>query len=566
MRKSWSSILLAALIAQIPFELRYEVLGLSNLQWTFVVLVVVTAPLLIENWKWIIRQRAVQAAGVFVFIQWLIALSAPEFQTNAAKAAVRYTAGALLFVIAAVKQSSPPQLRRGEPRRSSGWGGVGQGNESLDQHHPGASRHPSSVEEGSSLRVTWVTAATIAAAYALLAYAGLGMPWLFRTEEFYIGQVQRLSGSFEYPNTAAAYFAMSLPIVWWSPVRSWLRWIIAFLLWCAVILTFSRGALLAVPVAITMFFVFGSSSAMKWRSAAALLLVGVASYIILMPINPYWIERLYGPDVHSPLSAEYKTAWNHLRQQPGSADQIPIQVRNVGSETWRVRGLGRIAIGYRWWHIASETFVPSSRITTNLPHDTGRSETVDAVVHFQTPAEPGRYLLVIELFRRDYDWLSRIGVIPALVEVDVQPGVARTADDVDMSAFYHRRPMPNVFTVSVARADLWKAALKMILEHPFGVGPDNYRLEYGRYIGAARWDTHVYSNNLGLEILTGSGVLGFAAFIWLLIAIPWRFDADSISIGIFLFHGMVDVFLMTTPIYFAFWLLLGSHADGQTIG
>jgi O-antigen ligase len=98
------------------------------------------------------------------------------------------------------------------------------------------------------------------------------------------------------------------------------------------------------------------------------------------------------------------------------------------------------------------------------------------------------------------------------------------------------------------------------------VGPDNYRLEYGRYIGAARWDTHVYSNNLGLEILTGSGVLGLAAFISLIIVIPWRFDADSISIGIFLFHGMVDVFLMTTPIYFAFWLLLGSHADGQTIG
>jgi hypothetical protein len=234
MRKSWSSILLAALIAQIPFELRYEVLGLSNLQWTFVVLVIVTAPLLIENWKWIIRRRAVQAAGVFLIIQWLTAIFAPEFHTNAAKAAVRYTAGVLLLVIAAVK--------------------------SFDQRHPLA-------QEGSLFRPTWVTAATIAAVYALLAYAGLGMPWLFRTEEFYIGQVQRLSGSFEYPNTAAAYFAMSLPIVWWSGLRPWVKGIIAFLLWCAVVLTFSRGALLAIPAAITVFVVFGSSSATKWRSA-----------------------------------------------------------------------------------------------------------------------------------------------------------------------------------------------------------------------------------------------------------------------------------------------------------
>ena len=56
--------------------------------------------------------------------------------------------------------SSPPQLRRGEPRprtaspaprsrsKGRGWGGVGQEIESFDQHHPVASRHPSSAEEG----------------------------------------------------------------------------------------------------------------------------------------------------------------------------------------------------------------------------------------------------------------------------------------------------------------------------------------------------------------------------------------------------------------------------------
>src|ERR1051326_4365759 len=56
---------------------------------------------------------------------------------------------------------SPPQLRRGEPKPQSasligrsiskglGWGGVGQKVQSFDQHHPGASRRPSSPEEGS---------------------------------------------------------------------------------------------------------------------------------------------------------------------------------------------------------------------------------------------------------------------------------------------------------------------------------------------------------------------------------------------------------------------------------
>ena len=46
--------------------------------------------------------------------------------------------------------NSPPQLRRGKPGRSPGWGGVVQENPSFDHHHPGATRPPSSSEEGSS--------------------------------------------------------------------------------------------------------------------------------------------------------------------------------------------------------------------------------------------------------------------------------------------------------------------------------------------------------------------------------------------------------------------------------
>src|SRR5216684_4225451 len=44
-------------------------------------------------------------------------------------------------------------LERGKPRLSRGWGGVGQEIQSLGQHHPGASRHPSSAEEGSFVRL-----------------------------------------------------------------------------------------------------------------------------------------------------------------------------------------------------------------------------------------------------------------------------------------------------------------------------------------------------------------------------------------------------------------------------
>ena len=97
----------------------------------------------------------------------------------------------------------------------------------------------------------------------------------------------------------------------------------------------------------------------------------------------------------------------------------------------------------------------------------------------------------------------------------------------------------------------------MFVDHPFGAGPDNFRLQYGRYLGAVRWDTRVYSNNLYLELLTGSGILGLVAFGLMLAAKQWQFESFCLAIGVFLVHGLVDVFLMATPIYFAFWILMG---------
>jgi hypothetical protein len=55
----------------------------------------------------------------------------------------------------------------------------------------------------------------------------------------------------------------------------------------------------------------------------------------------------------------------------------------------------------------------------------------------------------------------------------------------------------------------------------------------------------------------GSGVIGLAAFIAMFFRIHWSRSAASAGVAVFLVHGLVDVFLMTTPIYFAFWVLLG---------
>ena len=168
------AVVLGALVVQIPFELESSFLGLSNLQWTFVILGIVSVPLLIRYWRDLKRDRLAQAAGLCVVVQWIAASYAPEFNGNAYKAAIRFTAGLLLMLI----------VRYTSDRRFV-------------------------------FRV-WVFTAIIAALYALVDQAGYGLN-LFRNREFFIAQVQRLSGSFEYPNVAAAYFVISLPLLWRNP-------------------------------------------------------------------------------------------------------------------------------------------------------------------------------------------------------------------------------------------------------------------------------------------------------------------------------------------------------------
>jgi hypothetical protein len=515
MRDRWSGIALVALVAQIPFELRYTLFGLSNLQWTFLVLVTASVPLLIENRQRLLSDRLVQAAALFVGIQWLAVLYAPEFQTNALKGALRFTAGLALLAIARVSS------------------------------------------QYKSINRVWVISSALAAIYALAAYAGFGFTWFFRTEEFYIGQIQRLSGSFEYPNTAAAYFAMSLPIVWWSSFRPALKSVVVFLIWCAIVLTFSKGALAAVPVAVLAGTLFSHSSAAGWKTGAVLLAIGLAAYGVLLPLQPYLWERINGPGARNPIAAEYKPPWNRLQQQPGTYDQIPLQIRNTGVTKWRSQGWRRVALAYRWWSPETETFLKVVPIITKLPHDIELGQTVEIPAAFQTPDQTGRYILVLELFSRNLDWFSQTGVTPTLIQADIQTSVSRSVGQTDLSSLYQRGQTPGALTASVSRSALWTAAFRMFVAHPFGIGPDNFRLQYGRYLGAVRWDTHLYSNNLYLELLAGSGILGLAAFGLMLAAKQWRFEPSCVAIVVFLVHGLVDFFLMTTPIYFAFWLLMG---------
>jgi len=494
--------LLVVTVAFLPFELYVLPPDPSVLQLLFIAIIATAAPLFIRDWRSLLADRLVLAALALAGVYWITALTGID-RTNAVKAAIRVSSGVALMTAWIVA---------GKTER---W------------------------------RKVWSWTAVAAAFYGLLDYAGLGLPELFRSTEYFVGDVQRLSGSFEYPNTAAAYFAMSLPIVWSvSPV-------LTAPVWAALILTYSRGALLALALAIV-----GSAIASRSLTAAKPLAVGVAVYCALAVFRPFLIEGLRPTHTEDSIAARYELAFNRVKLDTDAVGVLPVAIRNTGSGVWR-----NTALSYHWYDTERRRIVYTGEILTPLPDMVHANELVQLDASFRTPSKPGFYLLSWDV-RQDNRWFSiSAGVVPGVVEATIERGAAEWRGNGDLRKWY-RTDRPPAIDASVPRRDLWTAAWRLFTKNPLtGIGPDGFRLHYGEPLGYSAWDSNVRANSLYLELLSGSGVLGLLAFATMLTAVRWNAQPALIGVLVFLIHGTVDVFLMTTPIYFAFWILLGQiHA------
>ena len=212
-------------------------------------------------------------------------------------------------------------------------------------------------------------------------------------------------------------------------------------------------------------------------------------------------------------------------------------------------------LSYHWYDTERQRLATVALIETPLPRAVRPRESVSVNASFFTPHEPGRYLLIWDLAQKGRGWFSANGVVPGIVESEIQQENEIRYGNGDVS---HWLRLEKAADATITRGLLWRAALRLAVKNPvLGAGPDNFRLLYGRVLGFSSWDTNIRANSLYLELLVGSGVLGLLAFALMIASIPRRINVATLSIGVFLIHGIVDVFLMTTPIYFAFWILMG---------
>ncbi len=507
---SWLSL---ALVACVPFEFRATPPYPTQLQIVFLALMAVSAPMLVRDRRILLAGRVIQSALVFVAIAWIAAFASDSNVANALKAAARFSAGAGLMCVLARQR------------------------------------------DRNALRTVWAVTAVAAAVYGLLDFNGLGFPRLFREAEFYFEDTRRLSGSFEYPNTAAAYYAMSLPLVWGSIRSRPYRFGACALLWAALILTYSRGAFIA---AVAVFAAWGILRR-TWTPLAPVA-TALAVYAALSPWNPLLIERVTQFEARPVRSAKYEAPYNRIREKPGTISEMPLTLRNTGRETWQSGGDRNVRLSYFWYDTVRKEIVGLSPIETPLPNDVPAGGSITVNARFETPAVPGSYLLDWDLRYGSRGAFTLDGIPPAVVEADIHGEAAPARESADVSRWYRKPHDPGpTAQADLQRRELWRAAGLLAMAHPIlGIGPDNYRLVYGRMLGFAQWDRNIHSNSLYLEILVGTGAAGLMAFLFMMLNAAWRCTPAMLSLGVAMIHGVVDFFLMTTPVYFAFWILMGS--------
>ena len=455
----------------------------------------------------------------------------------------------------------------------------------------------------------------IVAAIAILEYRGMPavLGWLnqYRDGVRVVGGQVRSGATLQYPTIAAMYFEIVLALgaglllyVWdkgQRPVRgcagaqvrggagaqvrragSWVR---VLLLIAALIvigeglsLTFTRAGLMGAGAAL--------AAMAFWRvlrrgvDSGLWLISSLAAAVLLLPLVSW-----SGEAVRLRFSSEGRQGWYRadfaaaqtMTMSTGEDTFIDVSVTNTGRVTWQPNAESPFRASYHWLDADTDRVVQYDGARTELPGDIAPGASAHLAMQVRAPEKPGRYRLAWDLVQEHRLWFStETGASLAWTAVTVVPGAAPARP---LAVGRGPRVVPPQVVV-LGRLTLWRAALGLVAAHPlFGVGPDNFRLSYGPYVGQANPDPRVHSNSMYLEWLTGAGLVGLLVFGWLL----WRAEyvirsarttlparAASLYAGVagagvaVLAHGLLDSFLTFTPTYVAITLTLGLLAAPST--
>jgi O-antigen ligase len=535
-----------ALMAVAPFEALHPIVrlpgqSLTTVEATLLVVGGVTA------WA-ALRNHALPRLSIpdlspwmaFVGAALLAAVSAPRFRANALHMAIRYATIAVIFGLTVVAARS----RRG---------------------------------------VRWVMAATVAAggAVAVLVIADFAgfdpierFLSAFRAGVSVVGAQVRASGPFQYPTIASMYleiaFAIGLGFLITIRRRGsmFLAVIVVLALMIeAITLTFTRSGLITVLLSLLL---VGSS---HWRGhgldrvTAGTALLGAVVVAAVLSSRSAEMLRLR-------LTSETQGGWfSAAMDPPREVDLrtrevigVPLAVTNTGRTSWDSTAAQPVFLSYHWIAADSDEVVWWEGERTAFSERVTPGSRVRLLARVRAPQRAGRYRLMWDLEQRNRLWFS---TEPSALLYVTEARVTGLSSAMPETSGPRHVPAA---AVRPGRSVLWLAAWRMFVAHPvLGLGPDNYRLSYGDYVTVPKADPRVHSNNMYLELLTGTGAIGLVCAGWVGVRVARRcvvsLRRPSARAGIaaacaaIAVHGLVDSFLGFTGTYIAIAVALGLAAS-----
>ena len=446
-----------------------------------------------------------------------------------------------------------------------------------------------------SLLTVGASIGTLVSLIAILEYAGVPLVLdalrLFRPGIAVVGAQVRAAGPFQYPTIASMYleilFAFSVGLLLMAIDARERRRAFVFataplVIAEAITLTFTRAGL------ITMGSTIAIVGAIRLRRHGAD--AGVkALAVIALAVAAALVTSRSVESLRLRLTTEGRGRWYHatfdaplqLAMTTGEIREVPVTVTNAGLTTWDQAADLPYRLSYHWLLSDEDAVVSWEGLQTGFPAPVPPGGTASLVVRVEAPNRPGEYRLLWDIEQGHRLWFSS--------EPDAELFASRVGvSGPELHAGSWRvMPFPRR-EVRPGRVVLWRTAARMLRARPVvGIGPDNFRLMYGRYAGLINADTRVHANDMYIEMLVGGGLAAGAAFAWLCwraltqflrtaraAATPQIVSAGAAAAAAgaaIALHGVVDSFLSFTPTYILIAVTLGlgagsgalngSHAD-----
>lgn len=394
----------------------------------------------------------------------------------------------------------------------------------------------------------------------------------FRTAMAVVGSQRRASGPFQYPTIASMYleiaFAVGCGVLLSAPSRAARILVGAALLviFEAIVFTFTRAGLITAMLALAV------TGIGRWRRRGpdeALATLAVVGIVALVQVGTSRSAEM----LMLRLTSEGQGRWfaavfdvpDSVAVDTRRLTEVPITITNTGRATWDSDAAEPVLLSYHWVAADSDLVVAWEGERTAFDRPVAPGETIEMHAVVGGPGRPGTFRLMWDIEQQKRLWFSTEPEADLTFSAGTVVGPETT---MGHRLGPHRIPRAEV---RPGRLKLWSAAWRMVAAHPLlGVGPDNYRLQYGRYSTIVPADPRVHSNNTYIEVTAGMGVVGLAALLWLLWSsgrharIAWRLSDEGAGVAAacaaIAVHGLVDSFLSFTGTYLLMAVTLGLAA------